>query len=100
MAASWVVLKDMRMGSGEIKIGKVTFDASYPTGGYSFTVPLRYPYMVIASGGGYIYEWDRTNKKLKVLYFDYDAAADGAAVEVPNGTDLSGVTADFIAVVE
>lgn len=29
---------------------------------------------------------------IRFYYFDYDATADGTAVEVPNATDLSGVT--------
>ena len=47
---------------------------------------------VIATAPGYSCSWDATAHKVKVYWYDYDAAADGAAVEVATATDLSGVT--------
>ncbi len=42
--------------------------------------------------GGYLWNYDRSAKKLFAYYFDYDAGADGAAVAVANAVDLSGQT--------
>ena len=69
------------------------FDASYPTGGEAITPPMTNVIQVNISGqGGYLLEWDYTNDKLLAKYFDYDAVADGAAIEVAAATDLSAVT--------
>jgi len=74
----------------------VTLDNSYPTGGYQITpeqLGLREILHVEAGmAGGYAFEWDYANSKLKVMRFDYDASGDGPAIEVPAGTNLSGVT--------
>ena len=42
--------------------------------------------------GGYLWNYDRSAKKLFAYYFDYDAGADGAAIAVANAVDLSGQT--------
>ena len=55
---------------------------------------------VVQASGGYTAEVASItgNKvKVKAYYFDYDAAADGVAIEVPDGTDLSGVTFTILA---
>jgi len=64
---------------------------TYPTGG----VPLPAKEMmgfskyiramqIINPDNGYGYSYDRANHKLKMLYADYDVAADGALIEVAN----------------
>lgn len=41
---------------------------------------------------GYDLGYDDANDKLIVRYYDYNASGDGAAIEVPDATDLSSVT--------
>lgn len=48
--------------------------------------------------GGYVPVYDRANDKLKVYYADYDAVADGALIEVPDTTNLSGTTFNLLAI--
>ena len=78
--------------------------SSYSSGGFSVTLSeLRKVESVIAvySNAGYLCEGSvgtGNSVTVKVYYFDYDATADGAAVEVAAGTDLSGVTFTVIAV--
>lgn len=76
-------------------------DASYPTGGTaSFQTSVRNKLgktvTVLAvlgqDCGGYTPYYDKTNDKLIVYYNNNDAVADGPAIEVPNATNLSGVT--------
>lgn len=67
---------------------EITFDASYPTGGYA----LDYGDYDISDlsvvnfepNDTYIFVYDRTNKKVKVY--------SGLGTEVTAGTDLSSVT--------
>jgi len=78
--------------------------ASYSAGGFSVTLSeLRKVESVIAvfSNAGYLCEGSpgtANDVTVKVYYFDYDATADGAAIEVAGGTDLSGVTFTIVAV--
>lgn len=77
-------------------------DAAYPTGGTAdFEDSVREALkmgtvelvgVAALNAGGYLVGYDKPNDKLKVYRFDYAAVAAGPAVEVPNGTDLSGVT--------
>ena len=59
--------------------GTVAFDSSYPTGGESatgitakFRTCLR---LVCDAKQGHVFEWDKTNKKIKALYPTVVAAA-------------------------
>ncbi len=70
----------------------VAFDSSYPTGGEAIIFPFTPDIVIITPASGYIFEYDYTNAKILVYYFDYDAVADGAAIQVPNTTDLSALT--------
>jgi len=85
--------------------GTFSGPTSYPSGGFTYTVPdlaLVEDAAVIA-GGGYLAEVTGiTGRTVTVVvrYFDYPAAAAGVAIEVPAGTDLSGVTFRIIAVGE
>ena len=82
--------------------GKITFDSSYPTGGEALDLSKHMPneieFISFESDDGYIFQYDRTNKKILAYYFDYNAGADGAAIEVANTTDLSAVVIRFFAV--
>ena len=77
---------------GDIKrcFAKVTFDASYPTGGYAFT-PATFGFTLgivgvdpNPSSGAHFVVWDDVNSKLKVF------TAKGT--EVANATNLSTFT--------
>lgn len=76
--------------------GTFNLDSSYPTGGYPinsvFDLFQQVAGVLVAPTAGYLFDVDYTNKKLKVFHFNYPAASAGAAVEVPNGTNLSSVT--------
>jgi len=80
----------------------VSGPTSYTTGGFSVTIArLRsITWAKAICGGGYKAEVTWTGNTLTIVarYFDYPAAAAGVAIEVPAGTDLSGVT--FILEVE
>jgi hypothetical protein len=85
-----------------VAVISVVGDSAYPTGGSaSFEDKVQTAlgmgsielYGVTAlDAKGYQVAWDRTNDKLKVYRGDNDNAGDGPMVEVPNTTDLSGVT--------
>lgn len=90
------------MPSAPSFLDRISFlgDAAYPTGGTAGFKALfrakagdnRTPLAVIVEDcGGYTATYDVTNDKLKVWYGNTDAA-DGPNIEVPNATDLSGVT--------
>lgn len=65
------------------------FDSSYPTGGESLPLAtlglLRVDSFIADGAGGYAFQWDNTNKKVK--------AFSASGTEVANTTDLSAVTA-------
>ena len=70
---------------------KITFDDSYPTGGEPLdltTYVENIETVGIEVSGGYVFQYDRTNKKVLA----YEAGADGAALDqVANATNLSTV---------
>ncbi len=78
-----------------------SLDSSYPTGGETGLQALCKAALsrdvtilgfIAQDCGGYLPVWDPTNSKLKVYYADNNNASDGPLIEVPNTTDLSGVT--------
>lgn len=85
-----------RVGRGKQSRCVVALDSSYPTGGESLTAAqlglTDIQTLNAASSGGYTFEYDDTNAKLKAYYGDNNNASDGALIEVPNATDLSAVT--------
>lgn len=68
---------------------KITFDSSYPTGGEALdltTYVSNIETVGIEVSGGYVFQYDRSNKKVLA----YEAGADAAALdEVANATNLS-----------
>jgi len=79
--------------------------SSYATGGSSITInDLNKVEAVLFAQltGGYLVEatpGTTTNTvTVKVYYFDYDASADGTAIEIPDGTDLSGKTLTLLVI--
>jgi hypothetical protein len=85
---------------GKIVTGKITFD-TYHTDGESLDLSAEFPgelhTILFENSGGYFFEYDRTNKKVKAMYFDYNGAADGAAIEYPNDTALT-ISTYFMAI--
>jgi hypothetical protein len=87
----------------------ITMDNSYPTGGE--TCDLSSYFGTACWGGhpiddmanaGYLMRYDPAASnapatgKLLAYYFDYDAGADGAGIQVANTTDLSALTGKWI----
>lgn len=79
--------------------GKIAFDSSYPTGGEALDLSNHFDrliaFIAFEPTAGYVFIYDRTNKKVKVYFADYDAGADGALIEVADTTDLSALTAVY-----
>jgi len=86
----------------QVALISVPGDGAYPTGGTTGIAALLQavlgrlatPLFVVAAGanGGYRAIYDVANDTLLMYYGDNDNAADGPQIEVPNATDLSGVT--------
>lgn len=73
--------------------GTIDFDSSYPTGGESISIPLNeVKGMLIENKSGYVFQYDRANKKILAYYADCDFAGDKALIEVANATSLSALT--------
>ena len=70
---------------------KITCDDSYPTGGEALDLTAyvnNIETVMVETSGGFVFGYDRSNKKLKA----FEAGVDGDALdEVDNGTDLSTV---------
>lgn len=101
MALSVVELRRSKALRTQRNILRVTFDAAYVTGGEPLTLAqlgLRAADVVNAqSSGGYIFEYDYVNQKLKAYYANYPGAAAGPLVEVANATDLSAISTRVVA---
>ena len=83
----------------------VSGPSSYSAGGFTVSIPelRRVVAAIVQASGGYKAEVASVSGNtvtVKVYYYDYDASADGPAVEVPDGTDLSGVTFTIVAIGE
>lgn len=65
---------------------EVTFDNSYPTGGESLTPAdigrTRILHVDASPGGGFVYEYDHDNSKLKAYTTNLSESSDGPLVEV------------------
>lgn len=88
-------------GNRKEVFGTITFDSSYATGGEAF-VPAdfglsRLDWLQVAGATGYLAVWDGSASAPKVLLYRQTAAT-GALVEVPATTNVSTVTARFVAV--
>ena len=83
--------------SGDVKIltGQIGFSDEYPVAGEAMDLSGYFTNVLgvmFETKSGYVFEYDYENSKVKAMYADYDAAADGALIPVPNATDLSEVT--------
>ena len=77
--------------------------SSYAAGGFTVSIPeLKEVYSAfVEAGSGYLAEVASISGNtvtIKAYQFDYAATAAGAAVEVPDATDLSGVTFKILAI--
>ena len=83
-----------------IDVIDIVGDTAYPTGGSAFDAKYKalkkQTRMILGVIGidakGYTPAYDSATGKLKFYYSDLNAVADGPDIEVPNTTDLSGVT--------
>lgn len=89
-------------GNKQIRRGTITFDSSYATGGEAITAALLELNIVedlrVDPSAGYVFEWDKTNAKIKAYRQKDPAAAGGADIalpEVANAVDLSLVAPRF-----
>lgn len=79
----------------KILTGQFSFSDEYPVAGEAmdlsdyFTKVLG---VMFENKAGYVFEYDYQNSKVKAYYADYDAAADGALIPVPDKTDLDALT--------
>ena len=55
-------------------------------------------FCIFEPNGGYFFQYDYSNNKVKAYYFDYDAGADGAAIEVGDTVSINLTGIKFIAI--
>ena len=87
----------------DVAVVTVAMDSSYPspagepldfTSSSVLSAPMGTVHAVVCDmEDGYLFNYDHTNSTLQCRYFDYNAGADGAAIAVPDGHDLSGISA-------
>jgi hypothetical protein len=85
----------IRRGSGNV--------GTYATNGVAvtkanFDLPVSLTHLEVDSSGGYIFEFDKANSKIKAYRQKDPAAAGGADIplpEVANAVDLSSITPRF-----
>jgi hypothetical protein len=82
--------------------GTITFDSSYPTGGEALLptdvgLSSKVEFISVSPAGGYIFEYDYSNEKVKAFNPTSDVTAPTVAKEVANSSNLSTVTARYIA---
>ena len=95
MALTVTTSKTEYVGTEKCWRGTITPDASYPTGGESFTPAqvgfVNFSRVIVTPSEGYVGEYDAANQK--VLFYWVDTTTDGAPLaEVAAETDLSGST--------
>lgn len=92
MAITVTEQKRLKFGNGYAWIGDVAFDDSYPTDGEAITIPLANIFDISFSGGnsGYQFEYDRTDKKIKVYTPVKVQAAHTHAVALDSGASAAG----------
>ena len=82
-------------------IGTIALDSSYPTGGEAIDLGgnenIQYlsaqPDGTAAGGAGYKPEFNRATQSLLMFQGDNTNAAAAPAIQVPNATNLAGITA-------
>lgn len=87
----------------KLRRGTITLGSSYTTNGVVITNSQFELYhsltdLRVDSTGGYIFQWDKTNAKVKAYRQKDPGNAGGADIplpEVANGVDLSAISARF-----
>lgn len=95
MAVVVALLKRAKNLTLHQNIAEVTFDNSYPTGGEPVT-PAQFgvrsiDMMLITNNGGYIFEYDHVNNKIKAYNSTTGVALASPGSEVVAATNLSAV---------
>jgi hypothetical protein len=106
--------RDNVIGTRKMIVLDITFDDSYPTGGEALDLTTyvgTIESVMIEQKGGYQFEYDRTNKKVKVFNTIMDVVDSNLvgnandlgteltanrATEVPNTEDLSTVSTTLV----
>ena len=84
---------DFKIITGNINIG--TYASNGVSMDLSKQIPTKVHYVGVDGNGGYVGQYDYTNKKLIV----YEAGEDGAALdEVTDSTNLSSINMRFVAI--
>ena len=103
MAIVGRLMKALGKGGYKVAVTTTSGPSSYSSGGFNVTISqlssVSYA-LAQAQNAGYlavVASVSGNTVKVKVMYFDYDASADGAAIEVASGTDLSSVTFTVVA---
>lgn len=86
----------------KIDVIEVNGPKSYTTGGFTvYSRIMNVQHAVAVASNGYLAEvvsLAGSAIKIKIYQFNYPATAAGPAVEVPKGTDLSGIKITVIAI--
>lgn len=84
-------------------LGTIVLSGNYATPGESIDfgpmlgLATRQPVAVEVFGiAGFMYRYVVSTKRLKAMIFDYNNAADGPAIETPDGAYPAGMTGDTI----
>jgi hypothetical protein len=100
MAVTVTVQRRGDLGAIRSTVCDIKLDTSYPTGGYPIAlnaVGLETIDAVLTStSAGYVYDFDLTNRKLKVYWTG--AAVSGVLAEVTAATNLSAITVRAVVV--
>ena len=120
MALTYTEKKRAKMGNAYAVLADITFDSSYPTNGEALAASVfglnSIDIMLCETAGGYMFQYDYANAKLKAFYpraaltgsldvadtaatltGDTDVAA-AAGAEVGNTVDLHTVTVRVVAI--
>lgn len=104
MAASVTIDERYVQGSKYVRNGSLNL-GTYATNGVPITsslfeLPVRLDHLDVSPAAGIVFEWDKTNSKIKAFRQTDPAAAGGAdvaLVEVANAVNLATPVARFIA---
>jgi hypothetical protein len=95
LSITTTLVKRFKMGNGYAAVADIAFDDSYPTGGEALTIPglTVIDEVLFPQISGYLFEYDRTNKKIKVYTpvgtasaHTHAVALDGGASAAPSAT--------------
>lgn len=92
MANTYTLLFKGEVEGRRMHVYTIAFDDAYPTGGEAVTADnvglTRIDNAIIAPAGGFVFQWDQANSKIKAYWVD--TSTDGAAMaEVVDTTDIN-----------